>query len=56
VTVNVGTNTLLGFNLDEIKKHIQNIEAGTYKKGNIPELWDGKATERILKILSEQKW
>jgi UDP-N-acetylglucosamine 2-epimerase (non-hydrolysing) len=56
VTVDVGTNTLLGFNLDEIKKHIQSIESGTYKKGSIPDLWDGKATERILKILSEQKW
>jgi UDP-N-acetylglucosamine 2-epimerase (non-hydrolysing) len=56
VTVDIGTNTLLGFDLNKIKKHIQNIETGTYKKGNIPELWDGRATERILKILSEQKW
>jgi UDP-N-acetylglucosamine 2-epimerase (non-hydrolysing) len=56
VTVDIGTNTLLGFDLNEIKKYIQQIESGTYKKGRIPELWDGHATERILKILSEKKW
>lgn len=53
VTVDEGTNTLLPFDLDIVKKHITEIESGAYKKGSIPKRWDGKATERILKILSD---
>ena len=53
VTVDIGTNTLLPFDMAQIKKTIASIEDGTYKKGAIPELWDGKATERILKVLME---
>lgn len=53
VTVDEGTNTLLPFDLDIVKKHITEIESGAYKKGSIPKHWEGKATERILKILSD---
>jgi UDP-N-acetylglucosamine 2-epimerase (non-hydrolysing) len=52
VTVDEGTNTLLPFDLEIVKKYISEIEKGTYKKGIIPKWWDGKATERILKIIS----
>lgn len=51
VTVTEGTNTLLPFDLDKLKHVIASIEDGSYKKGKIPELWDGKATERIFKSL-----
>jgi UDP-N-acetylglucosamine 2-epimerase (non-hydrolysing) len=51
VTVDEGTNTLLSFDLDVLKRHIQEIEEKTYKKGRVPQLWDGKATERIMEIL-----
>jgi UDP-N-acetylglucosamine 2-epimerase (non-hydrolysing) len=51
VTVDEGTNTLLSFDIEVVKKYILQIENGTYKKGRIPELWDGKATERILAAL-----
>ncbi len=51
VTVDEGTNTLLSFDLDVLKSYIQEIEEKTYKKGQIPQLWDGKATERILQAL-----
>jgi len=27
---------------------------GNFKNGKIPELWDGKASERIVKILIEK--
>jgi UDP-N-acetylglucosamine 2-epimerase (non-hydrolysing) len=53
VTVDEGTNTLLPFDLDLVKKYISEIENGTYKKGEIPQWWDGKATERILRVLSQ---
>ncbi|MBI2722888.1 MAG: UDP-N-acetylglucosamine 2-epimerase (non-hydrolyzing) [Bacteroidetes bacterium] len=54
ITVDEGTNTLLTFDLAEVKAHIQMIENGDYKKGSIPEKWDGKATERILEILNRR--
>ncbi len=53
VTCDVGTNTLLPFDLDIIRKYISEIEKGTYKKGQIPEKWDGRATERIFDVIAE---
>lgn len=52
-TTLIGTNTLLPFDIKRIKATITEIESNTYKKGTIPEKWDGASTERILKILSE---
>jgi len=54
VTVDEGTNTLLSFDMNDLRAAIQQIENGTYKKGRIPHLWDGKATERILEALNKQ--
>jgi UDP-N-acetylglucosamine 2-epimerase (non-hydrolysing) len=48
ITCTIGTNTLVKFDISEINKLISEIENGTYKKGKIPELWDGRATERIF--------
>ncbi|MGP8217515.1 MAG: non-hydrolyzing UDP-N-acetylglucosamine 2-epimerase [Bacteroidia bacterium] len=53
VTVTLGTNELIPFDVDIIQKKIESIENGTYKKGAIPPLWDGKATERIVQVLSD---
>lgn len=52
VTVDEGTNTLLTFDLKILNQYIQQIEEGKYKKGRIPHLWDGKATERILATMA----
>ena len=51
ITCTVGTNTLVKFDISEINKLIAEIENGGYKKGLIPELWDGRATERIFECL-----
>ncbi len=51
VTCTIGKNTLVPFDLEVIKTHIAQIENGTYKKGEIPKLWDGKASERIFENL-----
>lgn len=53
VTCTEGTNTLIPFDLDSIKFYLQQIEDETYKKGNIPKFWDGKATERIFENLEK---
>ncbi|MFT5513157.1 MAG: UDP-N-acetylglucosamine 2-epimerase (non-hydrolyzing) [Bacteroidia bacterium] len=52
-TIDVGTNTLVPFETDVVTSYIDQITNGTYKQGLVPELWDGKATERIVKILSD---
>ncbi len=52
VTCTEGTNTLVKFDIAEISKLISEIENGTYKKGKVPALWDGHATERIFEALT----
>ena len=47
-TLTLGTNTLLPLDVEQISATIGEIEGGTYKKGEIPPFWDGKATERIV--------
>lgn len=51
-TVTLGTNVLASLDVTEIEQHISAIEAGTFKPGSqIPPLWDGKATERIVEVI-----
>ena len=52
VTVTLGTNELIPFDEKLIESKIETIEKGTYKKGKIPPMWDGNATERIIKVLA----
>ncbi len=50
-TCTVGTNELLGTDPAVIKPAMQKLFAGQWKKGGIPELWDGHAAERIVEVL-----
>ncbi|MBX7150657.1 UDP-N-acetylglucosamine 2-epimerase (non-hydrolyzing) [bacterium] len=50
ITIEVGTNTLVGLDEPLIHKKVDEVLNGTYKKGNIPELWDGRAAERITNV------
>ncbi len=52
VTTDIGSNTLVPFNLKDILELISQIDLGTYKTSEIPEYWDGKATERIMEVLA----
>lgn len=52
-TVSIGSNTLLNFDKRAIISSINDVKNGNYKKGKIPELWDGKATERVLKVIQK---
>jgi UDP-N-acetylglucosamine 2-epimerase (non-hydrolysing) len=47
-TIEVGTNELIGTNPSAIKPALEKLFAGQWKKGNIPELWDGKSADRIV--------
>jgi UDP-N-acetylglucosamine 2-epimerase (non-hydrolysing) len=50
-TINIGTNELLGTDPKVIGLAMKKLFSGNWKKGGIPELWDGKTGERIVKIL-----
>ena len=52
-TCTVGTNELIGTNPAAIKPALDKLFAGEWKKGAIPELWDGHAAERIIAILAD---
>ena len=54
VTILQGTNTLVGQDPGRIAGQARKILAGRYKKGKIPELWDGRAAERIISILRKE--
>lgn len=50
-TVTLGTNELVGTDPAAIKPTLNRLLEGKWKKGTIPELWDGGAAERIMEIL-----
>jgi UDP-N-acetylglucosamine 2-epimerase (non-hydrolysing) len=52
ITVTLGSNELLPFDLEVIADRIADIDNGKFKRGEIPPLWDGKATERIFEVLN----
>ncbi|MBK8748458.1 MAG: UDP-N-acetylglucosamine 2-epimerase (non-hydrolyzing) [Saprospiraceae bacterium] len=50
-TITVGTNELLGTNPDAIPPAMEKLFSGHWKKGSIPEMWDGKTAGRIVEVL-----
>lgn len=50
-TVTVGTNELIGTAPEAVKSALDRLFAGQWKKGGVPELWDGHAGERIVAVL-----
>jgi UDP-N-acetylglucosamine 2-epimerase (non-hydrolysing) len=53
ITTELGSNTLIGDDSSKLRAYISEIVAGKYKRGCVPELWDGKASERIGKVLAK---
>lgn len=53
VTVEEGTNTLVGTSHSQIVGEVRQILAGNGKRGRIPKFWDGQAAQRIVKCLLE---
>jgi UDP-N-acetylglucosamine 2-epimerase (non-hydrolysing) len=50
-TCEIGTNELCGLDLEKIVQKSFEVYDGRAKQGRVPELWDGKAAERIAAIL-----
>jgi len=55
-TITLGTNELLGTNPAAIAPAMEKLFKNKWEKGKIPELWDGRAGERIVKILSGKQF
>jgi UDP-N-acetylglucosamine 2-epimerase (non-hydrolysing) len=54
VTVLQGTNEIVGLDPAKIRKAVDAVFAGKRKTGQLPQLWDGYAAERIVEILRKE--
>jgi len=54
ITVECGTNVLVGRDLDLLREAAHRILGGEKKQGRVPALWDGRAAERIAEIVSSR--
>lgn len=52
VTCDEGTGTLIGNSSDQLRQNLESVLSGTYKHGTCPALWDGKAAQRIVSVLT----
>ncbi|PKP40069.1 MAG: UDP-N-acetylglucosamine 2-epimerase (non-hydrolyzing) [Bacteroidetes bacterium HGW-Bacteroidetes-13] len=50
-TITIGTNELLGTNPTAVEPAMKKLFSGAWKKGGIPEKWDGKTAQRIVEVL-----
>ena len=55
ITIEEGTNLLVGCSGEKLTKAFEVFKKGKKKRGKIPELWDGRAAERIVDILVNKK-
>ena len=51
ITVSVGTNVLVGRDLELLRTGLGGVLTGKAKRGTIPPLWDGRAAERIAEVI-----
>src|ERR1051326_1227140 len=49
ITITSGTNELIPFDPEIIVQKTGLIASGRYKKGKVPDLWDGRSTEAVVK-------
>ncbi len=52
-TVSIGTNEMVGSDEEKILFYLHKMTTGTWKKGGIPELWDGKSGKRIVNFIAQ---
>ena len=52
-TVKQGTNVLVGEDAEQLEKAMHDLLDGNWKKGSLPDRWDGRTAERIVQILRD---
>jgi UDP-N-acetylglucosamine 2-epimerase (non-hydrolysing) len=52
-TVSVGSNVLVGESPEKLSEELDKMLHGQWKKCALPDRWDGRTAERIVKILSD---
>jgi len=52
-TVKLGTNVLVGEDAGKLREAMQQLNQGEWKQSLLPDRWDGRTAERIVKILME---
>lgn len=53
-TVRVGSNVLVGEDANALGRQTRLMAQGTWKQGGVPDCWDGRSAERIVRILLER--
>ena len=53
ITIEIGTNQLIGMDMNLLKSKVDEILNGRTIQGNIPPLWDGKTSSRIVEVIQE---
>ena len=54
-TVKIGTNVLVGEDAQILGKTVAEAAAGKWKEGALPDRWDGRSADRMLRILEGEK-
>ena len=52
-TVKQGTNVLVGEDANKLRESLTDLVAGRWKTSSLPDRWDGRTAERIVKILTQ---
>ncbi|MCB9482266.1 MAG: UDP-N-acetylglucosamine 2-epimerase (non-hydrolyzing) [Desulfobacteraceae bacterium] len=55
VTIDEGTNTLVGNKKENILLAYNSLKNGVIKAGKIPKFWDGRAAERIVAVFNDMQ-
>lgn len=53
-TITSGSNRLVGWDMDKMRKHLAEVANGTYEIRAVPSIWDGKSSIRIVDALEER--
>ena len=53
-TVKQGTNVLVGEDANKLRESLTDLVAGRWKTSSLPDRWDGRTAERIVKILTQE--
>ncbi len=53
-TVLIGTNVLVGGDMESLREHLLLMTSGQWKRGSLPERWDGRSADRIVHILLDK--